>query len=904
FNKRLDPGSLSEQSVTLIGPNGAEPVKVVAVERGVMAWVWPAKPLLPGSRYTLFVNGAADTHGVRLPLTAIGFDTRALNTGGVAPQVVTAPAPQTQQAGKTKGYKAELDEAALAALRADDEMFVPEPRHYEGSWTSGKAKLARLNPPKREAVRQAMYGRVEYLEQVLQDKAKAQGIDSQELKTALEVPARERDAAPEATQALLRKVKLSWADVAKPMPAATEAPSCTVCVAGQVLRLNGKPLANVTMRLGGQVTRTDDNGEFVLQGAKPGKHVLEIDGSTANRADAQYGQSSYQVSLQAGKMTALPFAVWMPKLDTAHAIRLDAPTKTAVALTHPLLPGLKITLPAGTVVRDAAGKVVTQVSITPVPADQSTVQLPYVGVSTFFTLQPAGATFVGVDGKPRAATVQYPNYTKFGPGHGARLFDYDPQGRGWYVYSDAKVSQRDPKLLEASAPQGLQLYRWHPASGVATGPDAPPPPPPCDGGNPPPGGGGGGGANNSDSGGGMCPIGADPVGMLSGEFSHTERDIFISDVQPLDVTRTYRSRDTNTYGFGVGATHRYDTRIVDAPTDINPDTGQSRTNVYVVLPNGRAVLFNGAINTLFQPYVNNDAMGEFRGARIEAAAADWVLYFRDGRKWTFTNLYGKLIAMEDENGNRVSVLRANDNAPIDRIVSPHGRYINFSYNDNSFISRIEDNAGRSFQYGYDGIRLTTVTDANNKTHSYVWDTVANRITKVLDAYQVAQTTNEYDSTTGWVKKQTLADNSTFQFTPTIDQATGLATQVDITDRRGKVRRILVGPEGFVTQSIFPLGDTDEQTTRYEYKSGMLSAVVDALNRRTEYTYDANGNVETVTRLAGTAHPVSTTTTWDPVFNKPRTYTDANKHKTTFDYYADGKLKSVTDGLNHVIAKFT
>ncbi|MEK8035060.1 RHS repeat-associated core domain-containing protein, partial [Ideonella sp. DXS29W] len=39
-------------------------------------------------------------------------------------------------------------------------------------------------------------------------------------------------------------------------------------------------------------------------------------------------------------------------------------------------------------------------------------------------------------------------------------------------------------------------------------------------------------------------------------------------------------------------------------------------------------------------------------------------------------------------------------------------------------------------------------------------------------------------------------------------------------------------------------------------------------------------------------------------NKPRTYTDANKHKTTFDYYADGKLKSVTDGLNHVIAKFT
>ena len=27
---------------------------------------------------------------------------------------------------------------------------------------------------------------------------------------------------------------------------------------------------------------------------------------------------------------------------------------------------------------------------------------------------------------------------------------------------------------------------------------------------------------------------------------------------------------------------------------------------------------------LFQPYVNTDAMGEFRGARIEATAADWV----------------------------------------------------------------------------------------------------------------------------------------------------------------------------------------------------------------------------------------------------------------------------------------
>jgi YD repeat-containing protein len=57
---------------------------------------------------------------------------------------------------------------------------------------------------------------------------------------------------------------------------------------------------------------------------------------------------------------------------------------------------------------------------------------------------------------------------------------------------------------------------------------------------------------------------------------------------------------------------------------------------------------------------------------------------------------------------------------------------------------------------------------------------------------------------------------------------------------------------------------EQQATTYERQAGtnLLTATVDGLARRTEYTYDAKANVTQVKRLAVTSNAI-TTLTYDP-----------------------------------------
>ena len=59
-----------------------------------------------------------------------------------------------------------------------------------------------------------------------------------------------------------------------------------------------------------------------------------------------------------------------------------------------------------------------------------------------------------------------------------------------------------------------------------------------------------------------------------------------------------------------------------------------------------------------------------------------------------------------------------------------------------------------------------------------------------------------------------------------------------------------------------------QTTTYRRgaTSNVVTSMTDALGRRTDYSYDAQGDVLTATRLAGTPDAVTTTATYESTFN--------------------------------------
>jgi RHS repeat-associated protein len=913
FGSRLDVATLSSATVTLIGPNGSTPIKVVPTEQGVLVFITPAQQLLPASGYTLFIKGAQDNAKRVLPLLSLGFKTQQLQAAAQGASSGTNAQGSRSDAASASTGNANASKAAATADELDEE-WIPGPQHRRGEWMSHRAYLARQSLPQRDDLRRL-------IERVTPKTANPEAEITAQL-VSKQNPRIQRTS----WQTLDAQARTQAAGTYTTLTAA----SGVTALAGQVLRLNGKPLANVTLKIGNVSTVTDAQGEFLLSGLPAGHQVLVIDGRTASRQGATYGRYEYVYDLTAGKTNLLPFTIWMSKLDTAHAVRIDSPTQHDTVISNPRMPGLEIVLPAGTVVRDANGKIVTEVSLTPIPVDQPPYPMPYPGVPLHYTLQPGGAVIQGIDGKPRGAIVHYPNYTSFGPGAPMALFDYDAKGRGWYVYSGAKVASNGTSI---TSDRDFLIYQFGTTSYSSGGPTSPSPPPDC-GRSPGPGDGGGGGggwSKTSDAGGGDCGSGGDPVDLVNGRFQQTERDLFIADIIPIDLVRSYRTF-SNTDGlsplakaFGTDTTNVYEVYLV---------FDSSGTQVQMVMSDGARINFdnpNGAGQQWpydWLVYQNINGRGKYRGAILARLSDDgpnpFIVTFRDGRRWAFSPFSARLIWIEDRAGNRMTFARPNVNAYISRVTAPSGRYVDIAYNPGGLIASATDNLGRQFTYTYYAAtnNLQTVTDPNGTTRQYLWDS-ANRLTQITNPNGNISVTNTYESitwmggcggtglipmtlNTGRVQSQTLADGSTFGYSydsaPLADTCNGIIlppSQVtQVTDRRGTVRKVEFDADANVVKNTAALGKPEQQITSFIYGNNLPISKTDALGRLTTYEYDGNGNLNKTTRLAGTANAVSVSATYELAFNQPLTLTDENSHTTTFGYDSQGSLTSVADPLSH------
>src|SRR6266498_5665400 len=67
------------------------------------------------------------------------------------------------------------------------------------------------------------------------------------------------------------------------------APAGVTAVAGQVLRLNGQPLPDVTLQIDALTATSDAAGRFLLAPVPAGRRQLVIDGGTAGTSGRTYG---------------------------------------------------------------------------------------------------------------------------------------------------------------------------------------------------------------------------------------------------------------------------------------------------------------------------------------------------------------------------------------------------------------------------------------------------------------------------------------------------------------------------------------------------------------------------------------------------------------------------------------
>ncbi len=571
------------------------------------------------------------------------------------------------------------------------------------------------------------------------------------------------------------------------------APGVTA-LAGQVRHLDGAPFPGYRMAVGTQMTLTDSQGYFLLQGLPAGGNVLQIDGRTVSTATASYGRYFVHVDLTPGATTTLPYIIWMAKLDPKGTVTIPSPTVQDTVVSAPAIPGLELRLPAGTVIRDHDGAIVTELNITAIPVNQPPFPLPDFTVPVYFTIQPGGSTLEGLSAKFQGAQLVYPNYTKQIPGARAVFWNYDPVELGWFTYGLGTISRDDRQVVPNP---GVVIYDLSGAminDGQAPPPPAgppcnstccgssppnPPPPPPPPGSPPPPGcggsdgtdpsggggtcgGGGGGGTDNAaakcpndnpSEGGAACPSGGEPVELATGEFTFTEVDLEVQDVFPIRLSRTYRSFDLNTRNFGIGMSLTYDVFQYSADqfqvdAIIMPNGGQ--------VPYTRTTTGNSYSNAVFA----TSAAGVWAGSQIQWGDPyqGWDLFFRDGRLWHF-GIVAPLEYMQDRNGNRLSFTREYGSGsgaygPITQITTPNGRWVALTNNEDGLITQAQDNAGRTVTYTYDGCsRLTSVTDANGHTHGYVWalpypycyEGSSGWLTEIVDAAGTVLTQNTYDA---------------------------------------------------------------------------------------------------------------------------------------------------------------
>ena len=379
-------------------------------------------------------------------------------------------------------------------------------------------------------------------------------------------------------------------------------------VSGRVLTLDGRPLPGVTLTIEGDAsTESDRTGRFLLllKTAASDRRILQIQGKTASRPGRQYGFYEYGFTVPAGQTTILPFTIWMPKLDTRHAVTIPSPT-TARSRHYDAVhswPG------APSAARDDAARRGRQAGDGGEPHADSG-RSPAVSAREergrarqYFTAQPGG-TYIQTagNGQPGAWLV-YPNYHGAAPGQLAQFFHYDPDVKDWYVYGIGRIGADGRQGIPDPTTRFYELTGAMFSTGSSPPPKAPPP------------------AN--------CKQKGDPVDLSTGLLIVENTDLYLPDVMPLSLTRTYRPADSAVRPFGIGTNHSYGIFLWSA---------QQYQQVDLILPDGGRVHYvrtspgTGWADAVFEHTTTPSA---FYKSIIRWNGHGWDLTLKDGTVYVF-----------------------------------------------------------------------------------------------------------------------------------------------------------------------------------------------------------------------------------------------------------------------------
>jgi hypothetical protein len=279
------------------------------------------------------------------------------------------------------------------------------------------------------------------------------------------------------------------------------------------------------------------------------------------------------------------------------------------------------------------------------------------------------------------------------------------------------------------------------------------------------------------------------VNLWWGNFAPIKTDLYVPGFMPLAFTRTHTADNLAIRD------HRYFRNVYD------PYFFWRYDSVEWYLPDGVRINYerNSFSATDDHPswsqghYDTLVPLPMFRGSRANWTGSGWDLSLQDGTTYLLDPKHGWLAGIFDENANEIYLTRKS-NGELTEITSPNGKWIRFSQ-QKGLLSRATDSLGDSVNYIYDERgRLKRMTDSRGDATEYEYNSFSH-IAKIVDSKgsKAVEIGYDPDERNNKVVQVSLPDGGTFHIAYFLDRETG-AGYVDITDPKGKKRRVTMNPK--------------------------------------------------------------------------------------------------------------
>lgn len=392
---------------------------------------------------------------------------------------------------------------------------------------------------------------------------------------------------------------------------------------------------------------------------------------------------------------------------------------------------------------------------------------------------------------------------------------------------------------------------------------------------------------------------AEPVDTAYGNFTETYTDVSIPGRGfPLKFTRTYNALTAGSNGpLGYGWTFNA-IMSLSQPGGTGPVT--------ITQEAGAQVVFNqtGSTYTPAAPRVT---------ATLSQSGGIWTFVRRARDTYTFSAA-GQLLTERDLNGYTTS-FGYNGSNQLTTITDPAGRTISIGWTGTTITSvtdpNVSPNRTATFQYNDGNGNLTDVIDVNGGHSHFTYDP-NHHLTNLFDPNCYAAgaacnggngVLNGYDGQGRVTSQQDqLGRQTTFVYLG--DPSSATAATTTITDPKGNVT-VDTYQYGLLIQQTKGYGSSTPASWQYTYDPSTVALVsqTDPNGHTTTYSVDGSGNRLSKIDALGR----QTAATYNS-FNEPLTQTDGLNVATTDTYDANGNLTSVSrpllDSGGHVIATRT